>query len=474
MFRFRAFVILFLSLFLFRGIKAQEHPNIILIVADDLGYGDIEPYGQQLIKTPNLSRLADEGILFTQFYAGTAVCAPSRSSLMEGKHTGHTFIRGNKEIQPEGQYPLPENAQTFPKALKKAGYVTGVFGKWGLGPVGSSGDPRLQGIDQFYGYNCQRQAHRYYPTHLWDNDTKVVLEENGNLEYNVTYAPDLIQKKALEFIEEHSKEQFLAMLTYNLPHAELIAPDDSILQYYKDRLPDKPFKGNDYGQGALIPGYTSQAYPHASFAAMVTRFDAYVGEVVEKVKSLGIEDNTLIVFTSDNGPHREGGADPSFFNSGGGLKGFKTELYEGGIRVPFIAKWPGRIEPKSISHFPAAFWDLFPTFTELTGASNPAGLDGMSLTPYLWGSKKTKRKGYLYWEFHEYGGSQAVRKGKWKAVRQNVMKESNTPVELYNLDKDISESTNMALKHKNKVKKMTAIMQQAHVESDIFPFLKKD
>ena len=458
------------------GVLLAQHisqkPNIIFILADDLGYGDTEPYGQIKIKTPFLSRFAEEGMLFTQFYAGTSVCAPSRSALMTGQHTGHTFIRGNKEIQPEGQYPIADTVFTIAEALKKAGYATGLFGKWGLGPVESSGDPLSHGIDRFYGYNCQRQSHRYYPTHLWDNDKKVLLSENGNLEHTKTYAPDLIQEQALQFIDQHVQQPFLLFLTYTLPHAELLVPDDSIYRQYLGKFEENPYKGNDYGADATDGGYTSQLYPHATFAAMVTRLDKYVGEVMDRLKRLGIDDNTLVIFTSDNGPHTEGGADPSFFNSSGGLRGIKRDLYEGGIREPFIARWPGKIKAGTQNDYVGAFWDILPTFTGIAGAAAPSHTDGVSLLPTLLGEKGQKEHDYLYWEFHEGGGRQAVRKGKWKAVRLNVFKDPNGPVELYDLDKDKTETKNLAAQYPGIAKQMAAIMQQAHVESAIFPFAK--
>ncbi|MCO5285362.1 MAG: arylsulfatase [Chitinophagaceae bacterium] len=453
----------------------QEYrkPNIILIVADDLGFGDIQPYGQKLIKTPNLSRLADEGMRFTQFYAGTSVCAPSRSSLMTGLHTGHTFIRGNMELEPEGQYPIPEDIPTFTSVLKKAGYTTGLFGKWGLGPVGSSGDPLLHGIDRFYGFNCQRQSHRYYPTHLWDNDRKVVLNENGNLQFTHTYAPDLIQHEAGKFLDEHAKEPFLLMLTYTLPHAELMVPDDSIFRYYKGKFAEHSFRGNDYGPKAKISGYASQDFPRATFAAMVTRLDFYVGEIMDKVEELGLSENTIIMFTSDNGPHREGGADPGFFKSSGVLRGLKRDLYEGGIRVPFIVRWPGKVKAGTVNDQVGAFWDIFPTLADLSGATTPSGLDGISLVPLLVGRSGAKHHTYLYWEFHEDGGKQAVRKGKWKAVRSGIVNNPNATIELFDLDKDPSEASNIAVRYPKVVKEMEKIMRNARVETNIFPLIPK-
>lgn len=448
----------------------QKSPNIIFIIADDLGYGDIEPYGQQLIKTPHLAKFAKEGMRFTQFYAGTSVCAPSRSSLMTGMHTGHTFIRGNKEVQPEGQYPISASTYTIAEALKKAGYTTGLFGKWGLGPMETEGDPLKHGIDRFYGYNCQRQSHRYYPTHLWDNEKKVILEENHDLLKAVTYAPDLIQRQALQFMDDNREHPFLLFLTYTLPHAELLVPDDSIYQYYKGRFPEKEHKGNDYGEGATVAGYTSQPFPHATFAAMVSRLDMYVGQVMQKLKDLKLDNNTIVFFTSDNGPHTEGGADPEFFNSPGGFRGVKRDLYEGGIHIPFMARWPGKIKAGTDNNYIGAFWDMFPTFTDIAGVSSPDSTDGVSILPALRNSSKQKKHEYLYWEFHESGGRQAVRSGNWKAVRLNVFDKTKTTVELYNLANDPHETQNIAALYPEIVKRLTNTMDEAHKPSAIFPF----
>jgi arylsulfatase A-like enzyme len=462
---------LLMTLCLLFNAKAQEKkPNIIFILADDLGYGDVGFNGQRLINTPNLDRLAKEGIRFNQFYAGTAVCAPSRSSLMSGQHTGHTFIRGNLGVEPEGQYPIPDSVETIAETLKKAGYQTGAFGKWGLGPVGSEGDPNKQGFDRFYGYNCQSLAHRYYPTHLWDNSEKVVLTENGDLEYHKQYAPDLIQKQALGFIEEHKDRPFFLFLPYILPHAELLVPDDSIFQYYKGKFEEKPFKGFDYGKGAKSGGYASQQYPHATFAAMVARLDLYVGQIEEKLRSLGLDENTLIIFTSDNGPHKEGGADPNFFQSSGGLRGIKRDLYEGGIRVPFVAKWPKAIRVGQQSEFIGAFWDIFPTFAELGGAATAASTDGISFVNTLKGQGTQKQHEYLYWEFHEQGSKQAVRYGKWKGVRLNVKADGSALIELYDLSVDRAEKNNIASQHPEIVKKIAGFMQEAHTDNPIFPW----
>jgi len=457
------------------GTKAARRPNIVFILADDLGYGDLSLHGQKKFKTPNIDRLAAEGVEFTQFYAGTTVCAPSRSALMTGQHTGHTYIRGNKSVEPEGQQPLADSVVTVAELLHQAGYVTGAFGKWGLGPVGSAGDPNRQGFDRFYGYNCQSLAHRYYPDHLWNNDQKVVLNENENLRHNRQYAPDLIQEQALAFVDSQTGDQpFFLFLPYILPHAELVAPDDSIFQAFRGKFAEKPFKGADYGPGATTGGYASQPYPHATFAAMVTRLDVYVGQLMAKLKEKGLDKNTLVIFTSDNGPHLEGGADPLFFNSGGGFRGFKRDLYEGGIREPFLARWPGVIKPRTQNNYVGAFWDLLPTLAELAGARNPSRIDGLSFVPALTGQGSQVKHDYLYWEFHEGGGKQAIRQGDWKAVRLNVSTNPNGPIELYNLVKDPGEKQNLAGQFPDRVKKMGQLMRESHQPSALFPLGNAD
>ncbi len=450
----------------------ETRPNIVFILADDLGYGDLGCYGQEKIATPHLDALAAQGMRFTQFYAGTTVCAPSRSSLMTGQHTGHTFIRGNKEIEPEGQYPLADSVQTFAQLLQEGGYRTGAFGKWGLGMVGTSGAPDQKGFDEFFGYNCQRQSHRYYPTHLWQNNERVVLEGN-DLQHKAVYAPELIQQRTLAFIEDNKDRPFFLFIPTVLPHAELQGPEDEHYRRYAGRFNEQPHQGNGYGPEATIAGYASVADPRATFAAMVSRMDAYVGQVLAKLDALGLADNTLVVFSSDNGSHREGGADPEFFNSGGGLRGNKRDLYEGGIRVPFIARWPGHIAAGSTSAYTGAFWDIMPTVVELARLQAPRYTDGVSILPTLLGDTAAqKQHRYLYWEFHESGGRQAVRKGDWKAVRLNV-KSGEPKVTLYDLANDPAERNDVAGMHADLVAELTADMDQAHRESSVFPMFVK-
>lgn len=450
--------------------------NVVFILADDLGYGDLGCTGQTKIKTPNIDRLASEGMLFTNHYAGSTVSAPSRSALMTGLHTGHTPIRGNKEMGSgdySGQAPLPADIYNMAKMFKSAGYVTGAFGKWGLGYPGSAGDPMTQGFDEFFGYNCQAKAHRYYPSFLWGNDDKVVLEGNQNYKQG-DFSGDIIHAEALKFIEQNRSNAFFAFLPYTLPHAELTVPEDDIIESYRGQFPETPFKGNDYGTGMSMAGYCSQPIPNATYAAMVTRFDRYVGEVVALLEKLGIADNTLIMFTSDNGPHREGGCDPDFFKSYGPFRGIKRALYEGGIRLPLIAWAPGRIDPGKTSKHICASWDILPTMAEITGHDIPASiaLDGISILPTLIGSGSQIEHDYLYWEFHEQNGKTAIRMGKWKAVRNNAWKEG-AKTELYDLDNDIHEDNNIAATYPNVVSQLEKLMREARTDSEIFPFPAK-
>ncbi|AXY75925.1 arylsulfatase [Paraflavitalea soli] len=441
----------------------NRQPNIILIVADDLGHGDVGCYGQQKTTTPNIDQLAATGMRFTQFYSGTTVCAPSRASLMTGQHTGHTPIRGNRGFQPEGQFPLPDSSLTIAEVLKKAGYVTGAFGKWGMGYPGSTGEPLKQGIDRFYGYNCQSEAHNYYPDHLWDNDRRV--EFPANRTGDVMYSGDKIHAAAMDFLQQNKRKPFFLFLPYTLPHGDLDVPRDSVYQRYVKLfneqslpVPTGPIKGR------------FEPYPHAAFAAMVSRLDRYVGEVYHYVQQNGLADNTLIIFTSDNGPHREDGGDPKFFNGNGGFRGIKRDMYEGGIRVPFIANWKGTIKAGVTNDQPAAWWDLFPTFQQLANILVWKNIDGISIVPALTGQPQPSHE-YFYWEFHEQGGKQAVRWGDWKGVRLNVSTVKDGPIELYDLKNDPAEQKNIAADHPEVVKQIATYMQQAHVSDPNWPVL---
>lgn len=445
-----------------RPSAAARQPNIILIVADDLGYGDLGCYGQRKIATPNIDKLAATGMRFTQFYAGTTVCAPSRASLMTGLHTGHTPIRGNRGFKPEGQFPLPDSSLTIAAVLKKAGYATAAFGKWGMGYPGSTGEPLKQGIDRFYGYNCQSEAHNYYPDHLWDNDQRV--EFPGNRTSDSMYSGDKIQGAAMQFLRQHINKPFFLFLPYTLPHGDLDVPRDSVYQYYVKLFKEAPLPANAPSKGRFEP------YPHAAFAAMVSRLDRYVGEIVRFVQQSGQADNTLLLFTSDNGPHREDGGDPVFFNGNGGMRGIKRDLYEGGIRVPFMASWKGHIKAGVTNDQPAAWWDLFPTFQQLAGIPVSRQVDGISIVPALTGKPQPAHE-YFYWEFHEQGGKQAVRYGHWKGVRLKVNTVQEGPIELYDLTRDPAEQNNVAASHPEIVKQMAAYMQQAHVPDANWPLL---
>ena len=458
------------------GQKQKEQlPNVVFILADDLGWGDLSCYGQQRFETPNIDRLAQNGLRFTQCYSGTTVSAPSRSCLITGTHSGHTAVRGNREMKPEGQFPLPEGSETIFHDMKAAGYRTSAFGKWGLGSIGSTGDPQAQGVDQFYGYNCQLLAHSYYPDHLWDNDKRIELTDNcDEVPYGQgTYSQDLIHGKALEFLEDAAKDgkPFFMWYPTVIPHAELIVPEDSIIQKFRGVYPEKPFKGTDQGMpGFRQGGYVSQEYPHATFAAMVYRLDVYVGQIVDKLKELGLYDNTIIIFSSDNGPHMEGGADPDFFDSNGPWRGYKRDVYEGGIRVPMIVAWPDHIKPGTETDFMCSFWDLMPTLRELTGMNVSDDMDGVSLLPLWEGRRGQKEHEYLYFEFQELGGRQAVRQGPWKLVHMAVRTE-NARYELYNLDSDPGETEDVAELYPEVVERLQGIMREAHIPNPDFPLL---
>jgi arylsulfatase A len=451
--------------------EASRRPNIIYILADDLGYGDLSCYGQTHFSTPNIDKLAQEGIRFTQHYSGSTVCAPSRSSLMTGLHTGHTPVRGNKEWKPEGQWPMPAATFTMAEMLKEAGYVTGVFGKWGLGYPGSEGDPNNQGFDAFYGYNCQRLAHNYYPFYLWNNQEKDSLPGNEGAGRG-TYAPDAIHQQVFKFLEKNKDEEFFMFYASPVPHAELFVPDEYVDKYRGKFLPENEYQGVDSGDKLKLGPYGSQPESHAAFAGMVNYLDDQIGELMGKLSELGLEENTIIMFTSDNGPHLEGGADPDYFDSNGMLKGYKRDLYEGGIRVPMIVKWPGQIDAGSQTGHVSAFWDVMPTVADIIDIDAPEGLDGISFLPTLQ-SKEQAEHDYLYWEFHEKGGRQAVRRGDWKLVKYDVIKDPDRPIELYNLSDDPGESIDLAAENPEKVEELIEIMRNARTESDVFTFMSE-
>jgi arylsulfatase A len=445
----------------------KRNPNIILILADDLGYNELGCYGQKKIKTPNIDRLAEQGMRFTQFYSGSPVCAPSRSVLMTGKHTGHTFIRDNKEIGTwesfNGQLPLPDNSTTVAELLKSRGYTTAAIGKWGLGYPGSSGDPNKQGFDLFFGYNCQRHAHNYYPEFLWKNDSKIDLEGNTRGLTGKYYAPDLMEEEALNFISENQQQQFFLYFATTIPHLALQVPDDS-LQEYIGVWDDPPYDGSR--------GYLPHPHPRAAYAAMVTRMDRTVGRIVARINELKLAEDTLIIFASDNGASYTGGYDREFFEGNGVLRSHKGYVYEGGIRIPMIAYWRDTIHPGQVSDHVGAFQDFLPTFMELTGGSEliPAKIDGVSLAPIFTKNGKQKEHDYLYMEFSAYGGQQMVLKGEWKGIRQNLMKQPDAPIELYNLKTDIREQNNVAADNPEIVSEIWSIMKKARIKSEEFPF----
>jgi arylsulfatase A-like enzyme len=431
--------------------QPARRPNILFIMADDLGYGDLGCYGQKQIQTPNIDRLAASGMRFTQAYAGATVCAPSRCALMTGKHSGHGFIRGNANVS------LRPQDTTVAEVLKKAGYNTALIGKWGLGEPYSTGTPNRKGFDEWFGYLSQLLAHTYYPTTLWENEKEFMVTGNFSSK-RTAYSHDLFTARALSFLErQRAGSPFFLELAYTIPHANNEA-------------------GNQTGNGLEVPSdepYTSRDWPQVekNFAAMITRMDRDVGRVLDALRARGLDRETLVIFTSDNGPHKEGGGqgmpgqNPEFFHSSGPLRGIKRDLYEGGIRVPAIASWPGVISPGTTSDAKWAFWDFLPTAAELAGAPAPRGIDGMSIVPALQGRPLPNRE-YFYWEFHEGGFFQGVRMGDWKGVR---LKAKAAPIELYDLATDVGEKNNVAAQHPEVVKRIGEIMASARTESAEFP-----
>lgn len=471
-------------------------PNIVYILADDLGYAELGCYGQEKIRTPSIDRLAAEGMRFTQHYCGNAVCAPSRCSLMTGKHPGHAYIRNNgrpkglDRLKEEygwefpGQIPIPETEATIAEMLKRKGYATAAVGKWGLGQVGTTGDPNTQGFDLFFGYNCQRHAHSYYPGHLWQNDRKVRLDNDPPVPGHARlpaaadphdpavyqpfkgtdYAPDRMIDAALRFIRDNRDGPFFLYFPTPIPHLALHIPDEELTPYL-GKWDEIPFVGN---------GYTPHLTPRAAYAAMISRLDKDVGRIVALLEELDLSDRTLVMFSSDNGTtHLDKEVDYEFFDSVGPLRGLKGSLYEGGIRVPMIARWPGKIRPSTKTDHISAFWDVFPTIAELAGTDPPGDTDGISFAPTLLGRpEKQERHEYLYWEFPGYGGQQAVRMGRWKGVRQNLLRADNPKplqIELYDLEDDIRESKDLAATHPEVAARMQKIMKNEHVPSERFP-----
>ncbi|MCX6282798.1 MAG: arylsulfatase [Bacteroidetes bacterium] len=449
--------------------KSNKRPNFIIILADDLGYGETGCYGQKIIRTPHIDKLASEGIRFTDFYAGSTVCAPSRCCLMTGMNTGHAQIRDNLEIgnwdDYLGQAPLEPNTYTIARMFKQAGYKTACIGKWGLGGPGSTGVPDQQGFDFFFGYLCQRHAHNHYPAYLWYNNEKFLT---GNPDFSpqqklsgnpkdpsnykkyqgTSYAEELFTEEALHFIKSHKDSAFFLLMTYTLPHLALQVPD-SYLQEYRDLMNDRPYTG----QMSYLPVF----YPHATYAAMVSALDDATGKILQALAENNLDSNTCVIFTSDNGATFSlGGADPQFFTSNGPFRGGKGSLYEGGIRVPCIARWPGKIMADQVCSVPYASWDIMPTLAQLAELGLPKHIDGISFAPALQGAKNPPQHEFLYWEYTSTGGNQAIRAGKWKLVRKDLIKEPMRRSELYDLSTDPGEKINVAEQHPEVIQMMKA------------------
>ena len=477
--------------------NAKRPPNIVYILADDLGYAELGSYGQTKIKTPHLDQLAAEGMQFTQHYCGNAVCAPSRCVLMTGKHPGHAYVRNNRQgrlseavqkkygMEFRGQEPIPDSEVTIAEILKKKGYATAAIGKWGLGHFGTTGDPNRQGFDLFFGYNCQAHAHSFYPAYLWRNGRKVPLKNNPPVPGHASlaegadpsdpnsYAPfkgtdysaDHMLDEAIQFIRDNKEDPFFLYFPSTIPHVALHVPDEELEQYL-GKWEEKPFtRATGYG-------YTPHMTPRAAYAAMISRLDKDVGKLMELLKEIGLDEDTLVMFSSDNGTtHLDQEVDFRFFESVGPLRGLKGSLYEGGIRVPMIVRWPGKIKPGTSTDLLSAFWDVMPTLAEIAGCEPPADTDGISFLPTLLGRPGQKRHDFLYWEFGGYGGQQAVRMDDWKAVRQNLLRKSNLnplKIELYNLRDDISESRDVAIKYPEIVARLRKIMATERTPSTIF------
>jgi len=438
-------------------LKPNAKPNIVFILADDMGYYELGCFGGKVIETPNIDRLSKQGMVFTNYYCGSNISAPSRCSLMTGKHTGHAWIRDNKPLPFEGNEPIPASEVTVAEVLKSAGYATGAFGKWGLGYPGSEGSPNKQGFDQFYGYNCQRHAHDYFTTYMRQNDDSVTLYGNIIKPFTV-YSANVIKDEALKFIEDNKNKPFFLYFAPTLPHAAYHQPDDTLLTYYakKSGFP----KGDAYAEDFSVPKY----------AALTSRLDAEVGEIVSKLKALNLLENTLIIFASDNGTALRPDED-SYLNTGGQLHGRKSEVYEGGIKSPFVAYWKGKIKPGTKSGHISAFWDFLPTCAEIVNVKNPGNIDGISFLPTLLGQpEKQNEHEYLYWERNQ---CQAIRRGDMKAVIMYNKVTKDPTVEIYNLAKDPFEKTDLAASMPQLKDEFLNLAKTAHLESNIFPFFKK-
>ncbi len=455
----------------------EKKPNIILIVADDLGYGELGCYGQKWIRTPNIDQIAADGIRFTQFYAGSPVCAPSRCTLLTGKHTGHAYIRDNGNPPDRrdlgraedgyfpGQNPLADEETTIAELLKTQGYATAAIGKWGLGYENSSGDPNRQGFDLFYGYLCQVHAHNHFPRFLWRNGQREQLTGNTRTLNGQQHSQDKFTENALAFIRANQDKPFFLYLPLTIPHLSIQTTAES-LAMYQGKIPEADYEHR---------GYLRHPYPRAGYAAMVSHVDRDVGKIVSLIKELGLDDNTIVMFTSDNGPtfNRIGGSDSDFFASSGPLHGRKASVYEGGIRVPLVARWPDHIQPGTETDHISAFWDMLPTLCGIAGAAAPAGIDGISFLPTLLGKPGQAEHESLYWEFPSYGGQQAMREGKWKAVRLRMF-DTEGPIQLYDLSVDMGENHDVASGNREIVARMAAEMAASREPSALFPFARLD
>ncbi|MBD8490783.1 arylsulfatase [Echinicola sp. CAU 1574] len=477
-----------------------KRPNIIYIYADDLGYGEIGPNGQSKIKTPNLDKMASEGMVFTQHYTSSPVCAPARCALLTGKHTGHSYIRGNKPVMPasftdqieNGQQPIPAGTITIGKMLQDAGYKTAGIGKWGLGMVGNSGEPNKQGFDYFYGFLDQRQAHNFYPTHLWENDqwdslnnpyifvhtpsarnskgSQSALEqfEKSDLEYGDEgffdaykgndYAVDKMTEKAEAFIRENKDGEFFLYLPYTIPHVSLQVPDEALTPYL-GMFEEEPYLGQQ--------GYAPHEFPKSAYAAMISYLDQEVGKIFTLLEELGLDENTMVVFSSDNGPTFNGGVDAAYFESTAGLRGLKMDVYEGGIRMPMIARWPGKIKAGSVSEHISAQYDVMATLGELAQAKVPKETDGISFLPTLLGDSGAQiSHEYLYFEYPEKRGQLAIRMGKWKGVKTDVAKNLESPWQLFDLESDRNEENDIAAQHPDILKQLDEIVKKEHISPE--------
>jgi len=489
----------------------KSKPNIIYILADDLGYGELGVYGQKKIETPNIDALAKEGMLFTQHYSGAPVCAPARATLLTGKHLGHSFIRGNdewntrgekgdvwnykkvvKDSTLEGQRPFPTGTKTFASLLQSAGYKTAMIGKWGLGAPQTESIPTKMGFDYFFGYNCQRQAHTYNPVHLYENDIRYHLTENdtiapstklyeGEDPYDLKsykkydqpeYSPKISFEKLISFVDKTDNDPFFLYWASPIPHAPLQAPKKWV-DYYVNKFGDEEPYTAIYKKGNPNGGYFPCRYPHATYAAMISYLDENVGKLVAHLKKIGKYENTIIIFTSDNGPTYNGGTDSPWFDSAGPFrseygrgKGF---LYEGGIRVPMIASWPGKIKTGTTTDHISAFWDVMPTLFDIAGIKKPKDIDGISFFNVMTSNNKQKEHEYLYWEYPEYNGQVAVRMGKWKILWKEI-KKGNKKVELYNLEDDLAEQNDIAAEHPEIVEKLYEIIKKEHSTPEIERF----